>query len=89
MEEELTIPEETTTREGEEEEEGEEVLISEEAFDANSLELLLQITDVWDKALSNQIDEEEAFTIIKSITSSLQQEKPTRKRRKRKRSTKQ
>lgn len=89
MEEELTIPEETTTREGEEEEEGEEVLISEEAFDANSLELLLQITDVWDKALSNQIGEEEAFTIIKSITSSLQQEKPTRKRRKRKRSTKQ
>lgn len=88
MEEELTIPEETTTEEGEEEE-GEEVLISEEAFDANSLELLLQITDVWDKALSDQIGEEEAFTIIKSITSGLQQEKPTRKRRKRKRTTKQ
>ncbi len=79
-EEELTVPEETTSKEAEYEE-VEEVLISEEAFDTNSLELLLQVTDVWDKALAGQINEEEATTMIKSITSGFKREKTTRRRR--------
>lgn len=80
-EEELTIPEELTPKETEEEAEVEEVLISEEAFDTNSLELLLQVTDVWDKALAGQINEKEAITLIKSITSGFRKEKTTRRRR--------
>jgi len=79
-EEELTMPEETTPKEAEYEE-AEEVLISEEAFDTNSLELLLQVTDVWDKAITGQINEEEAATMIKSITSGFKREKTIRRRR--------
>ncbi len=81
MEEELTVPEGETQSKEAEYEESEEILISEEAFDTNSLEVLLQITDVWNKALNGQLSLDEATTIIKSISSSIKREKPTRRRR--------
>ncbi len=78
------IGEPTTTTEREEKTIEEEPLISEEVFDTNSLEILLQVTEIWDRMLRGEISEEEGRKLLKSITSSLKREQGRRRRRRKK-----
>ncbi len=79
------IGEPTSTTEQEDKTSDEEPLISEEVFDTNSLEILLQVTEIWDRMLRGEISEEEGEKLLKSITSSLKREQGRRRRRRKKR----
>ncbi len=78
------IGEVTPTTEQEEKIVEEEPLISEEVFDTNSLEILLQVTEIWDRMLSGEISEEEGRKLLESITSSIKREQGRRRRRRKK-----
>ncbi len=78
------IGEPTTATEQEEKPIEEEPLISEEVFDTNSLEILLQVTEIWDRMLHGEISEEEGKKLLESITSSLRREQGRRRRRRKK-----
>lgn len=75
------IGEPTTTVEQEEKVIEEEPLISEEIFDTNSLEILLQVTEIWDRMLRGEISEDEGKKLLESITSSLKRTQRKRRRR--------
>ena len=78
------IGEVTPTTEQEEKTVEEEPLISEEVFDTNSLEILLQVTEIWDRMLSGEISEEEGRKLLESITSSIKREQGRRRSRRKK-----
>ncbi len=78
------IGEVTPTTEQEEKTVEEEPLISEEVFDTNSLEILLQVTEIWDRMLSGEMSEEEGRKLLESITSSIKREQGRRRRRRKK-----
>ncbi len=75
---------EPATVEHEEKNIEEEPIISEEVFDTNSLEILLQVTEIWDRMLRGEISEEEGKKLIESITSSIRRETSRRRRRRKK-----